>query len=77
LAVLRLITNSNLVDCIAGQKCYTNVNANSAELERSLSRVISVPVGWTGLASLRDGYDEVAWKSIRSGREIGYCGRPS
>jgi predicted nucleotidyltransferase len=57
----------------AAIECYTNVNARSPELEQSLARVISVSVGWTGLASLREGYDEVAWKSIRAGWETGCC----
>jgi predicted nucleotidyltransferase len=56
-------------------ECYTNVNLSSPDLETSLKQVISAPVGWTGLASLREGYDQVTWDAIHAGREVGSCGK--
>ena len=55
-------------------ECYSNVNACSAELEQSLSKVVSAPVGWTGLV-IAQGYDQTAWAAIRAGRMLRCCGK--
>jgi predicted nucleotidyltransferase len=56
-------------------ECYTNVNLRSLELQQALEHAISISVGWTGLASLREPYDQVAWNAIRTGREMGSFGK--
>jgi predicted nucleotidyltransferase len=56
-------------------KCYSDVNMGSIDLERSLSRIVSVRVGWTGLASLKDEYDQIAWAAIHAGKEVYRCGK--
>jgi predicted nucleotidyltransferase len=56
-------------------KCYTDVNLSSTDLEQSLGKVVSVGVGWTGLAVLRDGYDQKAWMAIRAGKVVHCCGK--
>ena len=57
-------------------QCYTEVNTNSADLERALRKVVSVQVGWTGLDVLRTKkYDHTAWEAIKSGRVIQACGK--
>jgi predicted nucleotidyltransferase len=55
-------------------QCYSDVNSHSADLEQSLSRVLSVHVGWTGLSVLRDGYDHKAWAAIHAGKVV-HCDR--
>lgn len=55
--------------------CYTDVNAQSADLEQSLRGIVSVHVGWTGLSVLRDGYDQKAWASIHAGNLVHCCGK--
>jgi predicted nucleotidyltransferase len=50
-------------------------NLRSLELQQALEHAISIPVGWTGLASLREPYDQVAWNAIRTGREMGSFGK--
>jgi predicted nucleotidyltransferase len=57
----------------AAVQCYTDVNACSMDLERALSKVVPVPVGWTGLLALTDGYDGTAWAAIHEGRLIHRC----
>ena len=34
-------------------QCYTEVNKSSTDLEKTLSKIVSVQVGWTGLEILR------------------------
>jgi hypothetical protein len=34
------------------------------ELEQCLHTILSVPIGWTGLAVLSEGYDAKAWPGI-------------
>jgi len=34
-------------------QCYTEVNKSSTDLEKTLSKMVSVQVGWTGLDILR------------------------
>jgi len=34
-------------------QCYTEVNKSSTDLEKTLSKIVSVQVGWTGLDILR------------------------
>jgi predicted nucleotidyltransferase len=57
----------------AAIQCYTDANARSMELEEALGKVLPVHVGWTGLAALKDGYDETAWAAIRKGKPIHRC----
>jgi predicted nucleotidyltransferase len=56
-------------------KCYSDVNTSSTDLEQSLSRIVSVGVGWTGLAVLADGYDQKAWMAIHAGKVVYCCGK--
>jgi predicted nucleotidyltransferase len=57
-------------------QCYTDVNTSSADLEETLSKVVSVQVGWTGLNVLRTKkYDATAWEAIKSGKVIQCCGK--
>lgn len=56
-------------------KCYSDVNAHSGDLEQSLSKMVSAHVGWTGLAVLRNGYDQEAWAAIHAGTVVGSCGK--
>jgi len=48
-------------------RCYTDVNVCSGDLEQSLSGIVSVRVGWTGLV-LADGYDQKAWMGDSCGK---------
>lgn len=50
--------------------CYRDVSTGSVILERSLRRMVSAPVGWTGLAALRDEYDQIVWTAIHSGKML-------
>jgi len=56
-------------------QCYSDVNARSIDLEQSVRGIVPVRVGWTGLAALRDGYDQTAWISIHAGRVVHCCGK--
>lgn len=56
-------------------RCYTDVNKASMELEQSLHTILSIPIGWTGLAVLSEGYDEKAWAAIREGSLVQSCGK--
>jgi predicted nucleotidyltransferase len=51
-------------------QCYIEVNTCSMDLERSLSSIVSVRVGWTGLAVLSEGYDQKAWDAIHAGKTV-------
>jgi predicted nucleotidyltransferase len=55
-------------------RCYTDVNKCSGDLEQSLSGIVSVRVGWTGLV-LADGYDQKAWTTIHAGKVVYCCGK--
>jgi predicted nucleotidyltransferase len=56
-------------------KCYSDVNLCSTGLERSLNKIVSAQVGWTGLAVLRDGYDQKAWAAIHAGTLVAFYGK--